>query len=49
MIIYLMSNVGYFIFACETLIMSLISIHPDFECRLTNIGAQNVYNNIKII
>lgn len=44
MTIFAISNFGYFIFACETLIMSLITIHPNFECRLTEFGAKNVYN-----
>lgn len=43
MAIYAMSNVGYFMFACETLIMSLIAVHSDFECRLTDISV--IFNN----
>uniref|UniRef100_A0A914YSV7 Uncharacterized protein n=1 Tax=Panagrolaimus superbus TaxID=310955 RepID=A0A914YSV7_9BILA len=32
MFVYAMANLGFFLFACETMIFSLIS-EPEFECR----------------
>ncbi|KAH7730341.1 Protein C06H5.6 a [Aphelenchoides avenae] len=36
MIIYAITNLAVFLFACETMVMSLISVQPEFGCELAN-------------
>ncbi|KAI1722884.1 sugar transporter domain-containing protein [Ditylenchus destructor] len=41
MLIYGMASLGQFMFVCETMIMSLIAVQPEFSCQTSSELAQN--------
>lgn len=36
MFVYALSSYGYFLYAVQVMVMSLIADEPDFYCELTN-------------
>uniref|UniRef100_A0A915DHG5 Major facilitator superfamily (MFS) profile domain-containing protein n=1 Tax=Ditylenchus dipsaci TaxID=166011 RepID=A0A915DHG5_9BILA len=49
MLIYAMASLAYFLFAAETMVMSLIAVQPEFQCLLNSSAEASVSNQFKVV